>query len=383
MSRGDLLAKENHFILTSMTSSLSCGILGLPNVGKSTLFNALTRQSAPASNYPFCTIEPNLGLVEIPDARLKVLAELSKSRQIVPAAMRFWDIAGLVQGASQGEGLGNQFLGHIRQVDALVHVVRCFEDGEITHIAENIDALRDVELIQTELLLADLQVVEGALDRVIKQRKATPQNVASESCLKKLRDHLNQNAPARTVTLDEEEGIAAQSLNLLTAKPMIYLANIAESDLASPEDNGQVARLKIFAEKEGAELLCLCADLEAQIATLDPLDRTEMLAAVGLKSSGLERLIKTSFDTLGLIAFLTTGEMETRAWTIQQGTSAQRAAGKIHSDLERGFIRAEVIAFDHFKSAGSRQRAKELGQLRTESRDYIVQDGDVILFLHR
>lgn len=364
-----------------MSSSLSCGILGLPNVGKSTLFNALTNQQAAASNYPFCTIEPNLGIVEIPDTRLEKLSSLSKSRQIVPAVMRFWDIAGLVEGASRGEGLGNQFLGHIRQVDALIHVVRCFESEEITHVSETIDSIRDVDLIETELALADLQLAESALAKMQKSRG--PKSAEGmQKGLEKVCEHLRAGHPVRSAILDEEESEVLQNLNFLTAKPALYVANISEDDLLDPLKNQHVQRLHERSESESSQLLTLCADLEAQIASLDKGDREEMLQGVGLSKSGLDRLIQKSFEMLGLITFLTTGEMETRGWTIQKGLVAQKAAGKIHSDLERGFIRAEVISYEDYISAGSRQRARELGKLRAESKEYIVCDGDVILFLH-
>lgn len=364
-----------------MSSSLSCGILGLPNVGKSTLFNALTSQVAAASNYPFCTIEPNLGLVEIPDERLARLAELSKSQKITAASMRFWDIAGLVEGASRGEGLGNQFLSHIRQVDALVHVVRCFENDQIIHVANRIDPVRDVELIDTELILSDLQLVQNALGRLQKQAKGGKAAPEVASALEKLRAHLDQGLVARDAPLDAEEHLIARGLNLLTSKPVLYVANIAEGDLPDPTRNAGVAKLKeSLGEKD--QILPICGDLEAQIASLEPAEREEMLAASGLARSGLHRLIRASFAMLDLITFLTSGEQETRAWPITEGTSARQAAGRIHSDIERGFIRAEVIAYRDFLQAGSRQRARELGKLRAESRDYRVADGDVILFLH-
>lgn len=364
-----------------MSSSLSCGILGLPNVGKSTLFNALTSQVAAASNYPFCTIEPNLGLVEIPDNRLEHLAKLSKSRQITAANMRFWDIAGLVEGASRGEGLGNQFLNHIRQVDALVHVVRCFENEEIIHVADRVDPARDAELINTELILSDLQVVQNAEAKLHKQAKGGKAPAGTLAVLEKLRAQLDQGLLARAISFDEDESPIVQGLNLLTTKPVLYVANIAEQDLANPEKNPFVRKL-IQHLGEQSSVLPICADLEAQIAGLELLERPEMLAAAGLASSGLDRLILASFAMLKLITFLTTGEQETRAWPIPEGTSAQRAAGRIHSDLERGFIRAEVIAYGDYIQSGSRQRARELGKLRAESRDYRVCDGDVILFLH-
>ncbi len=365
-----------------MTSSLSCGIVGLPNVGKSTLFNALTNKSAPASNYPFCTIEPNLGIVEIPDRRLAQLAELSKSRQIVSAAMRFWDIAGLVEGASRGEGLGNQFLNHIRQVDALIHVVRCFEDEEIAHVAVSIDPVRDVELINTELALTDLQMAEAAYAKSQKLNRSGKAPTATERALAKLCEHLNDNKPVRSILLSAEESEAMNEYKFLTAKPVLYVANIAEKDLSDPQKNSFVERLEGHIATEGSALLALCADLEAQISTLEGDDRQEMLREVGLKISGLDRLIKRGFEMLGLITYLTTGEMETRAWTIERGLVASKAAGKIHSDLERGFIRAEVIAFEDYILAGNRHKAREMGKLRAESKEYIVCDGDVILFLH-
>lgn len=365
-----------------MTSSLSCGIVGLPNVGKSTLFNALTNQSAPASNYPFCTIEPNLGIVEIPDLRLASLAKLSKSRQIVPAAMRFWDIAGLVEGASRGEGLGNQFLGHIRQVDALIHVVRCFEDEEITHVQDDIDPVRDIELINTELALADLKLAETHLAKNQKLSRIAKAPTLIDQALGRICDHLGEGRPVRSAQLNFEESEALKELRFLTAKPVLYVANIAERDLKQPFDNPHVKDLCEHITKEGAKLLPLCADLEAQISTLEGDDRIMMLNEVGLKTSGLDRLIESSFEMLGLITYLTTGEMETRAWTIKKGLAANKAAGKIHSDLERGFIRAEVITFEDYIKAGSRQRAREMGILRAESKEYLVCDGDVILFLH-
>lgn len=360
---------------------LSCGIVGLPNVGKSTLFNALTSNAAPASNYPFCTIDPNIGVVEVEDGRLPVLSQLSGSAKILYATMQFVDIAGLVKGASQGEGLGNQFLAHIRETDAIVQVVRCFESSDIVHVAGEVDPIKDIEVINVELILADLQTIENVVSRLEKQLKAKKELVPVVDCLQRVKAHLNQGKPVRTMTFTHEEEAILKAYPLLTRKKVLYVANVAECDLPSME-NAMVQRVREYAHAEGNSVIPICAKLEEEIAQLSPSERKAFLDSLGLEQSGLQRLIKAAFEMLGLITYLTTGEMETRAWTIKKGTTAVEAAGEIHTDIQKGFIRAEVVSYNDMVSHKGRVAAREAGKVRFEGRDYIVKDGDVILFMH-
>ncbi len=362
-------------------AKLSCGIVGLPNVGKSTLFNALTKAGAAASNYPFCTIDPNVGVVNVYDPRLKILSDLSGSKQIIYASMEFVDIAGLVKGASQGEGLGNQFLTHIRETDAIVHVVRCFESEDIVHVGGGVNPIQDIETINLELALADLQTVQNVLSRLEKQAKGKKEMQPTLQALEKVLLHLNKSLPVRTLSLTDEEKALLQPFPLLTQKKVLYAANVSEADLPEME-NRYVQQVREFAKAEGNDVLPICAKLESEIAELDEAEQTEFLAGLGLKETGLNRLIHASFRMLGLITYLTTGEIETRAWTVQEGSTAVEAAGKIHTDIQKGFIRAEVVSYDDMVKYHGRQGAREAGKLRAEGRDYIVQDGDVMLFLH-
>lgn len=360
---------------------LACGIVGLPNVGKSTLFNALTSNQAPASNYPFCTIDPNVGVVEVFDPRLQVLSDISKSNKIIYATMEFVDIAGLVAGASQGEGLGNKFLANIRETDAIVHVVRCFESPDVIHVSGQIDPIQDIEVINLELKLADLQSAENAIARLDKQVKSKRELMPTLDLLKKVRDHLDQGHPMRSMTLTDEEKELLLPYPFLTAKKVLYAANVSDADLPSM-NNPFVEKVRAYAEKEGNFIIPICAKLEEEIAQLDSADRTPFLQSMGLQETGLDRLIRTSFNMLELITFLTTGEIETRAWTIKKGTKASEAAGKIHTDIQKGFIRAEVIGYEDVVTYHGRSGAKEAGKMRAEGKDYIVHDGDVILFMH-
>ena len=362
-------------------SNLEVGIVGLPNVGKSTLFNAITKAGAEAANYPFCTIEPNVGVVAVPDERLNVLTDMYKSKKTTPASVRFVDIAGLVKGASKGEGLGNKFLEHIRQVDAIAHVVRCFEDGNITHVAETIDPLRDIDTIQTELCLADLEIVDKRIAKVEKLLKSGSKEAKAEiEILRKLKSALDDAKPARSVDLSDDEIVIIRDINLLTLKPTLYVANVAEEEAADFEDNPHVKKVQELAKSEGNQVVVICAKVESEIAELTDEEAKDFLTDLGLDSSGLDKLIHAAFDLLGLMTFLTAGPDECRAWTIRKGTAAVKAAGKIHSDIERGFIRAEIVNYDDLVKLGSVNAAREKGLVRLEGKDYIMQDGDVTYF---
>ncbi len=363
-------------------SNLEVGIVGLPNVGKSTLFNAITKAGAEAANFPFCTIEPNVGVVAVPDPRLGVLHEMYQSKKTTPASVRFVDIAGLVKGASKGEGLGNKFLEHIRQVDAVAHVVRCFEDPNITHVEGGIDPLRDIDIIQTVLCLAALEIVEKRLMRLAKLAKSGNNEAkAEDEILRRIKAALDEGRPARQVELSEDDLAFIKEMNLLTLKPTLYVANVAEDEVATAYDeNPFVQKVKEFAAKEGAEVVAISAKVESEIAELDPEEAKAFLEDLGETESGLDRLIKAAFDLLGLQTFLTAGPDECRAWTIVKGTTAPKAAGKIHTDFERGFIRAEIVNYDDLVAAGSVAAAREKGQVRVEGKDYVMQDGDVVNF---
>jgi len=362
-------------------AGLSCGIVGLPNVGKSTLFNALTKKAAAAANYPFCTIDPNVGIVEVPDPRLQILSNISHSKKILPATVTFVDIAGLVKGASEGQGLGNQFLKNIQETDAIVHVVRCFDDPDVIHVEGKIDPISDIEVINTELILSDLQMAENSVNRMEKQAKSKKELQASVDVLKKALAHLDQGNPLRTLELNPEEKELLSIYPFLTNKKVLYATNVDEAALPSME-NDYVQKVRAYAEKEGNSVVPICAKLEEELAQLSDAEAKEFLQTLGVQETGLNRLIKASFDILELITYITTGEIETRAWTIKRGTNAQVSAGKIHSDIEKGFIRAEVVSFDDMVQFNGRVGAKEQGKARSEGKEYIVKDGDVILFYH-
>ena len=361
---------------------MKLGIVGLPNVGKSTLFNSLTKAGAESANYPFCTIDPNVGVVAVPDERLKLLGDLYHSKKVTPAVIEFVDIAGLVKGASKGEGLGNQFLSNIREVDAIVHVVRCFEDSNVVHVDGNVNPLRDIETINLELIFSDLEILERRITKVAKGARMDKDQAKELAMLERVKERLEDGKLAIGFeTEDEDEEEYFKNLNLLTAKPVIYAANVGEEDLANDgADNAGVQAVREYAKETGSEVFAICAQIEEEISELDDEERQMFLDDLGLKESGLEKLIRASYHLLGLMSFLTSGEDETRAWTIKQGTKAPQAAGKIHTDFERGFIKAEVVNYKDLLENGSLAAAREKGLVRMEGKEYVVQDGDVILF---
>jgi GTP-binding protein YchF len=357
---------------------LQCGIVGLPNVGKSTLFNALTKAEISAENYPFCTIDPNVGVVPVPDLRLRAIADIVQPKEVVPTVMEFVDIAGLVAGASQGEGLGNQFLAHIRDVDAIAHVVRCFDDPDIAHVSGEVDPISDIEIINTELALADEAAVERAIDRYIRRGRAGDKDAAKVGALlERIRDHLDAGQPARSMNLTPGERAQVRELQLLTLKPTMYVANIEE---VADHDNAYVKAVEALGEAEGADVVVICAAIEAEIAQLDDTDKEEFLADIGETEPGLNRVIRAAYHLLDLGTFFTAGDKEARAWTFRHGMRAPETAGRIHTDFEHGFIRAEVVSYDEFVARGGEQGAKEAGKWRLEGKDYVVQEGDLIYF---
>jgi len=361
---------------------MKLGIVGLPNVGKSTLFNAITKAGAESANYPFCTIEPNVGIVSVPDERLDVLAKMNNSAKIIPAVIEFVDIAGLVKGASRGEGLGNKFLSHIREVDAIVHVVRCFEDKNIVHVDGSVDSIRDVETIELELIFADVESVEKRIDRSKKNAKGGDKKFLAEAeFFERVKAHLEGGNPVRTMDMTDDEKEMMKDVFLLTTKPVIFAANVSEDELSGGyNDNDNFKRLSAFAKDKGCEIIPVSARIEEEISQLDDEEKMEYLSELGIEESGLDRLVRASYRLLGLISYLTSGEPETRAWTIVNGTKAPQAAGKIHTDFERGFIRAEVVAYDDLIECGNMVAAKEKGLVRSEGKDYVMKDGDVVLF---
>lgn len=360
---------------------MKLGIVGLPNVGKSTLFNAITNAGAEAANYPFCTIEPNVGVVAVPDARLDYLAAMYNPKKVTPAVIEFVDIAGLVKGASKGEGLGNKFLENIRRTDAIVHVVRCFDDENVIHVEGSCDPLRDIDIIDLELIMADMEMVERRIEKAQKSAKAGDKKFKHEAeVFEALKAHLDEGKSARSFDCDEDDMALIRTSDLLTLKPVIYAANMDEGGISSLNDNDYYKAVCTRAEAEGAEVLPICAKTEQELTELDEEERAMFLEELGLSESGLDRLIKCSYSLLGLISFLTSGADECRAWTITKGTKAPQAAGKIHTDFERGFIRAEIVAFDDLKACGSMTAAREKGLIRSEGKDYVMHDGDVTLF---
>jgi len=356
------------------------GIVGLPNVGKSTLFNAITKAGAECANYPFCTIEPNVGVVPVPDERLAELAKIYNPKKVTPAVVEFVDIAGLVKGASKGEGLGNKFLSHIREVDAIVHVVRCFENSDIVHVDGSIDSLRDVETINLELVFADMETVEKKLEKAIKAARADKKMQFEVDTLNRAKEVLAAGKPVRSMEMNDDEREVIKNTFLLTTKPVIYVGNISEDEIATAEENEMFKRLTEYAKSECSEALAISARIEEELSTLEDDEKKEFLTELGIAESGLDKLVKASYRLLGLISFLTAGEPEVRAWTIVNGTKAPQAAGKIHSDIERGFIRAEVVAYEDFMKFGSINAVKEKGLLRSEGKEYVMKDGDIVLF---
>ena len=359
---------------------MKIGIVGLPNVGKSTMFNAITNAGAECANYPFCTIEPNVGVVAVPDERLDKLTEMYKPEKTTHAVIEFVDIAGLVKGASRGEGLGNKFLSHIREVDSIVEVVRCFENQNIVHVDGSIDPIRDIETINLELIFADIESLEKRLDKAQKMLKADKKYQAEIDLIKRIKETLEQGKPARSIEYTEEEKELVKEMFLLTSKPILYITNVSEDELTNTESNEYVRKVQEYAKQENAEVIPVCVKVEEELSGLEEADKNEMLEALGIEESGLDKLIKKSYDLLGLMSFLTAGEPEVRAWTIKKGTKAPQAAGKIHSDIERGFIKAEVVSYDDLIREGSMVAAREKGLIRSEGKEYIMQDGDIVLF---